>query len=128
MLVGVGWADHHGNVVGVDLVGEHTVCNRCVPVVGVAALITLGGGAHTVGAGAGVCMHTLGVDAGVGVGAGVCMHTLGGDAEVGANWMFGGPPDGKLKIARGLLTARSWAWQLSGVRSACMATVRALRQ
>ena len=50
------------------------------------------------------------------------------DAGVGASCMFGGPPDGKLKIAQRLSTARSWAWQLSGVRSARMAIVRALRQ
>ena len=42
--------------------------------------------------------------------------------------MFGGPPVGKLKIAQRLLTARSWAWQLYGVRSPRMATVRSLRQ
>ena len=36
--------------------------------------------------------------------------------------------DGVLNIAQRLLTARSWAWQLSCVRSASMATVRALRQ
>ena len=80
-------------------------------VIGVGALTTLGGGAYTVGAGAGVCIHTLGGDAGVGV----CMPPLGSDAGVGFSWMFGGPPDGKLKIARRLSTARSWAWQLSDV-------------
>ena len=42
--------------------------------------------------------------------------------------MFGGPPDGKLKIARRLSTARSWAWQLLGVWSARMAIVSARRQ
>ncbi len=72
----------------------------CVPVSGLDASTTLGSGA-------GVCMHTLGVDAGVGAGAGafaigcvpvsgldasttlgsgagVCMYTLGVDAGVGA--------------------------------------------
>ena len=88
----------------------------CVPVIGVGALTTLGDGAHTFGAGAGVCMRTLGVDAGVGAGVG------------STSWMFGGPPDGKLKIARRLSTVRSWAWQLSGVRSARMAIVSAQRQ
>ena len=89
---------------------------------------TLVSGALTLGADAGVCTYTLGIDAGVGAGAGVCTHTLGVDAGVGAAWMFGGPPDGKLKIARRIVTARSWAWKLSGVRSARMATLRALRQ
>ena len=59
---------------------------------------------YTVGAGAGVCIHNLGGDAGVGV----CMPTLGSDAGVGSSWMFGGPPDGKLKIAQRLSPARSW--------------------
>ena len=72
-------------------------------VIGVGALTTLGGRAHTVGAGAGVCMHTLGGDAGVGV----CMPTLGSDAGVGSCWMLGEPPDCKLKIAQRLSTARS---------------------
>ena len=80
----------------------------CVPMVGVTALITLGGGAHTFGAGAGVCMYTLGFDAGVGVGSGVCTHTLGVDAGVGDSWMFGGLPVGKLKMAWRLSTASSW--------------------
>ena len=49
---------------------EHVWCAMgCVPLVGLGALTTLVGGAHTVGAGAGVCMHTFGVDSGVGVGA-----------------------------------------------------------
>ena len=55
-------------------------------------------------------------------------HTLGVAAGVGAGLMFGGPPVGNLKIARRLSTDRSWAWQLSGVQSARMTTVRALRQ
>jgi len=42
--------------------------------------------------------------------------------------MFGGPPVGKLKMARRLSTARSWEWQLSGDRSARMVMVSALRQ
>jgi hypothetical protein len=73
----------------------------CVPVSGLDASATLESGA-------GVCMHTLGVDAGVGAGtgayaigcvpvsgldtsttlgsgAGVCMHILGVDAGVGAD-------------------------------------------
>ncbi len=96
----------------------------CVPVSGLDALTTLG-------IGAGVCMHTLGVDAGVGAGAGVC-NTLGVDAGVVVRvfWATGGLVDvvGVLKIAWRLSTARSWAWQLSCVRSACMVTVKALRQ
>jgi hypothetical protein len=96
----------------------------CVPVSGLDALTTLGSGA-------GVCMHTLGVDAGVGAGAGAC-NTLGVDAGVVIQvfWATGGLVDvvGVLKIARRLSTARSWAWQLSCVRSAHMATVKALRQ
>ncbi len=48
----------------------------CVPVRGLDASTTLGSGA-------GVCMHTLGVDAGVGAGAGA-WNTLGVDAGVGA--------------------------------------------
>ncbi len=112
----------------------------CVPVSGLDASTTLGSGA-------GVCIHTLGVDAGVGAGAGAC-NTLGVDAGVGAGagacntlgvdagvvtqfvWATGGMVDvvGVLKIAWRLLTARSWAWQLSCVQSACMATVKALRQ
>ncbi len=128
----------------------------CVPVSGLDASTTLGSGAgvcmHTlgvdagVGAGAGAC-NTLGVDAGVGAGAGAC-NTLGVDARVGAGagacntlgvdagvvtrviWATGGMVDvvGMLKIARRLLTARSWAWQSSCVQPACMATVKALRQ
>jgi hypothetical protein len=128
----------------------------CVPVSGLDASTTLGSDAgvcmHTlgvdagVGAGAGAC-NTLGVDAGVGAGAGAC-NSLGVDAGVGAGagacntlgvdagvvtrvvWETGGMVDvvGMLKIAWRLSTARSWAWQLSCVRSACMATVKALRQ
>ena len=50
--------------------------------------------------------------------------TLGGDAwDVGSGRARGG-----LKMARRLSTARSCAWQLSGVRSARMATVSARRQ
>ena len=75
----------------------------CVLVIGVGALTTLGGGAYTVGAGAVVCIHTLGGDAGIGI----CMPTLGSDAGVGSCWMFGGPPDGKLKIVQRLSAARS---------------------
>ena len=71
MLLGLTWLERVRCAIG------------CVTVFGVAALITVGGGAHTVGAGAGVCMYTLGVDAGVGVGSGVCTHTLGVDAGVG---------------------------------------------
>ena len=112
----------------------------CVPVSGLDALTTLGSGA-------GVCMHTLGVDAGVGAGAGAC-NTLGIDAGIGAGagacntlgvdagvvtqvfWATGGLVDivGMLKIDWRLSTARSWAWQLSCMQSACMATVKALRQ
>ncbi len=112
----------------------------CVPVRGLDASTTLGSGAW-------VCMHTLGVDAGVGAGAGAC-NTLGVDAGVGAGagsyntlgvdagvvtrvfWATGGLVDvvGVLKIDRRLSTARSWAWQLSCVQSARMATVKALRQ
>jgi hypothetical protein len=44
---------------------------------------TLGSGALTLGADAGVCTYTLGIDAGVGAGAGVCMHTFGVDSGVG---------------------------------------------
>ncbi len=112
----------------------------CVPVSGLDASTTLGSGA-------GVCMHTLGVDAGVGAGAEAC-NTLGVDAGVGAGtgdcntlgveagvvtrvvWATGGMVDivDVLKIAQRLLTASSWAWQLSCVGSACMVTVKALRQ
>jgi hypothetical protein len=85
----------------------------------------------TRGSGAGVCMHILGVDAGVGAGAGAC-NTLGVDAGVVTQvfWATGGLVDivGVLKIAWRLSTARSWAWQLSCVQSARMATVKALRQ
>jgi hypothetical protein len=50
--------------------------------------------------------------------------TLGGDAwDVGSGRVRGG-----LKMARRLSTAKSCAWQLSGVRSARMATVSARRQ
>jgi hypothetical protein len=77
----------------------------CVPVSGLDALTTLGSGA-------GVCMHTLGVDAGIGAGAGAC-NTLGVDAGVVIQvfWVTGGLVDvvGVLKIARRLSTARSWA-------------------
>jgi hypothetical protein len=83
-----------------------------------------------VGAGTGAC-NTLEVDAGVGAGAGAC-NTLGVDAGVVTQvfWATGGLVDvvGVLKIDQRLSTARSWAWQLSCVRSARMATVRALRQ
>ena len=48
--------------------------------------------------------------------------TLGGDA-----WDVGRARGG-LKMARRLSTAKSCAWQLSGVRSAWMATVSAQRQ
>ena len=86
----------------------------CVMVGGLGALTTLEGGAHTLGAGAGVCVHTLGVNAGVGAGDGVCTHTLGVDAGVRAG------VEAVLKIERRLSTARSWAWQFSFVRSARM--------
>ena len=96
----------------------------CVPVSGLDASTTLGSGA-------GVCMHTLGVDAGVGAGAGAC-NTLRVDAGVVTRvfWVTGGLVDvvGMLKIAWRLLTARSWAWQLSCMRSARTGTVKALRQ
>ena len=59
---------------------------------GSGTLTTLGGGAPTVGAGVGVCTPTLGVVAGV-----------------GGSWMLGGPPVGRLKMARRLSTASSWA-------------------
>jgi hypothetical protein len=103
------------------------VCIRCaigcVPVSGLDTLTTLGSGA-------GVCMHTLGVDAGVGAGAGA-YNILGVDAGVVTQvvWATGGMVDvvGVLKIAWRLSTARSWAWQLSCVQSACMVTVKALR-
>ena len=97
---------------------------------GVAALITLGGGALTIGAGAGVAaLITLGGGApNAGAGAGVCTPTIGVDAGVGDSWMFGEPPVGKLKMARRLSTSSSSAWQLSGVWSDRMAMVSALRQ
>ncbi len=61
---------------------------------------------------------------------GAC-STLGVDAGVVIQvfWVTDGLVDvvGVLKIARRLSTARSWAWQLSCVRSACMVTVKALR-
>ena len=80
-----------------------------MPVVGGATLITLGGGAQTVGAGVGVvALITLGGGAPTVVaGAGVCMPPLGVGAGVDDSWMFGGPPVGKLKMARLLSTASS---------------------
>ena len=75
------------------------------------AAFTLGGGAPIAGAGAGVAaLIALGGGASpVGVGVGVCTPTLGVGAGVGDSWMFGGPPVGKLKMARRLSTASSWA-------------------
>jgi hypothetical protein len=115
------------NTLGVDAgvgAGAGACAIGCVPVSGLDALTTLGSGA-------GVCMHTLGVDAGVGAGTGAC-NTLRVDAGVVIQvfWATGGLVDvvGVLKISWRLSTARSWAWQLSCVRSACMATVKALRQ
>jgi hypothetical protein len=107
MLLAFAWLEHVRCAIG------------CVPVSGLDALTTLG-------CGAGVCMHTLGVDAGVGAGAGACT-TLGVDAGVGAGagacntlgvdtgvvtlvvWATGGMVDivGVLKIARRLSTAMS---------------------
>ncbi len=128
MLLALAWLVHVRCAIG------------CVPVSGLYALTTLGSGA-------GVCMHTFGVDAGVGAGDVAC-NTLGVDAGVGAGagacnilgvdagivtrvvWATGGMVDvvGMLKIARRLSTAMSWAWRLSCMQSACMATVKALRQ
>ena len=95
----------------------------CAVAGGVDALITLVDGTPTVGAGAGgSALITLGGGAGVGAlitlgdgastvraGVGVCMPTLGVGAGVGDSWMFGGPPVGRLKMARRLSTASSWA-------------------
>ena len=95
----------------------------CEVVGGVDALITLVDGTPTVVAGVGVgALITLGGGAGVGAlitlgggaskvraGVGVCTPTLGVGAGVGDSWMLGGPPEGRLKMARRLLTASSWA-------------------
>ena len=81
----------------------------------VGAVSTLGSGAPTLGSGVCVCMITLGAAAGV---------VNGSDVAHGGT--FGGV--GVLKMALRLSTARSWAWQLSGVRSAWIATVSAQRQ
>ncbi len=99
----------------------------------VVSLPCCGGGScgRSRGSGAGVCMYTLGVNAGVGAGAGAC-NTLGVDAGVVTRvvWATGGMVNvvGVLKIAQRLLTAMSWAWQLSCVRSAHTVTFKALRQ
>ena len=89
--------------------------------VGSDGLSTLGSGAVVP-----VCKTTLGVDArDVGSGCACGETTLGGDAwDVGSDWCA---REG-LKMARRLSTARSCSWQLSGVRSARMATVSARRQ
>ncbi len=94
----------------------------CKVVGGADALITLGDGTPTVGAGisvgasitlggdAGVVAFTLGGGAATGSnGAGVCMPTLGGDTKAFANCKLGGPPVSRLKMARRLSTASSWA-------------------
>ena len=95
----------------------------CEVVGGVDALITLVDGTPTVGAGAGVgALITLGGGAGVGAlitlgggastvraSVGVCTPTLGVGAGVGDSWMLGGPPESRLKMARRLSTASSWA-------------------
>ena len=97
----------------------------------VGAVIGNGGGVCTLGSDSGIFggdSGTLGSNGGVigdtlGDGAGVpgCVEvgTEGGASVAG--WL-------KLKIARRLSMASSWAWQLSGVLSARTATVRARRQ
>ena len=95
----------------------------CKVVGGADLLITLRDGTPTVGAGTGVgALITLGGDAGVvalitlGGGAatgrtgdGVCTPTFGVGGGVGDSWILGGPPVGRLKMARRLSTASSWA-------------------
>ena len=97
----------------------------------VVSMMGIEGGVGTLGSDSGICVSdsgTLGSD-----GGSIC-DTLGDDAgvsgcvligfeggESGAGWL-------RLKIARRLSIASSWAWQLSGVLSALTATVRARRQ
>ena len=78
---------------------------------------TLGGDVGSFGRDGGSISDTLGD--GAGMSGFVEIGTDGG--ESGAGWL-------KLKIARRLSMASSWAWQLSGVLSARTATVRARRQ
>lgn len=100
----------------------------CGPSGSVGSMIGVGGGAGTLGGDSGTLgrkAHVLGIDGGVtlGDGAGVpgCVEigTEGGGSAAG--WL-------RLKIARRLSMASSWAWQLSGVLSARTAMVRARRQ
>ena len=95
----------------------------CGVVGGVDALITFVDGAPTFGVGAGVGgLITLGGGASVGASitlgggastvrasVGVCTLTLGVGARVVDSWIFGGLPVGRLKMARRLFTASSWA-------------------
>ena len=97
----------------------------------VGSMIGIGGGVGTLGSDSGTLGRkapVFGIDGGaigdtLGDGAGVpgCVEigTEGGGSVAG--WL-------KLKIARRLSMASSWAWQLSGVLSAHTATVRARRQ
>ena len=119
-MAGVGRVDHQSKAIGNNVGGARTVCNRLCASDWSGSLTNLGSGAYTVGVGSGVCILTLGGDAGVvvclptlgsevgvGGGAGVCMPILGSDAGIGLSWMFGGLRDGRLKIARRLFTAKS---------------------
>ena len=76
-----------------------------------------GGDSGTFGRDGGLICDTLGDGAGVPG----CVEIEPEGGKSGAGWL-------RLKIARRLSIASSWAWQLSGVLSARTATVRARRQ
>ena len=94
-------------------------------------MISVGGGAGTLGSDSGTIgrkAHIFRIDGdaigdtlGYGAGVPVCVEirTEGGGSAAG--WL-------RFKIARRRSMASSRAWQLSGVLSACTATVRAQRQ
>ena len=97
----------------------------------VVSMMGIEGGVGTLGSDSGICVSDLGT---LGSDGGSICDTLGDNAwvsgcvlkgfeggESGAGWL-------RLKIARRLSIASSWAWQLSGVLSARTATVRARRQ
>ena len=97
----------------------------------VGSMMGTGGGVSTLGSDSGIRggdSGTFGRDGGLicdtlGDGAGVpgCVEIEPEGGKSGAGWL-------RLKIARRLSIASSWAWQLSGVLSARTATVRARRQ
>ena len=97
----------------------------------VGSMMGTGGDVSTLGSGSGIRggdLGTFGRDGGLicdtlGDGAGVpgCVEIEPEGGKSGAGWL-------RLKIARRLSIASSWAWQLSGVLSARTATVRARRQ